>query len=123
MGARHASGGVRVARQGSLWVMWGDIDFSVTHSVRDQLAATLDGRAKTVDLSRVTFMDSSGLHLILMDVTMETRPRLVGTPDAVLDLLEMSGALELVELIDEIPPAEAPERAPRTRFEPPPIVG
>lgn len=106
MNAGSPSGGVKVARDGALWVMWGEVDFSVTHQVRDELAATLDGRPKTIDLSEVTFMDSSGLHLILMKVTPETRPRLVGTPEAVLELLEISGARELVELVADQPPEE-----------------
>ncbi|MEG3615348.1 MULTISPECIES: STAS domain-containing protein [Isoptericola] len=103
--------------------MWGDIDFSVTHAVRDQLAATLDGRPKTVDLTRVTFMDSSGLHLILMEVTPERRPVLVGTPDGVRDLLELSGAMELVDLVDELPPPD-PSGGPAPGPAPiPPIAG
>ncbi|MCB7135217.1 STAS domain-containing protein [Cellulosimicrobium marinum] len=82
---------------GSRWVMTGEIDFSVTHRVKRALAATIDGFPKTVDLSRVTFMDSSGLHLLLMKVTAASRPRLVNAPQQVHDLLEMSGATSMVD--------------------------
>ena len=88
------TGGVHVEDGGRRWVMWGQIDFAVTHAVKARLAATIDGRPKTVDLSAVTFMDSSGLHLLLMKVTEESRPRLLGVPPQVLEILEFSHALD-----------------------------
>jgi len=93
--------------------MWGQIDFAVTHAVKARLAATIDGRPKTVDLSAVTFMDSSGLHLLLMKVTEESRPRLLGVPPQVLEILEFSHALDLVEIVgpDEVPPPDEPAGA------------
>ncbi|WP_435738409.1 STAS domain-containing protein [Cellulosimicrobium sp. PMB13] len=92
-------GDVAIEDGGSRWVMWGEIDFSVTHRVKRALASTIDGFPKTIDLRRVTFMDSSGLHLILMKVTAASRPRLVDAPQPVLDLLDMSSARGLVELV------------------------
>ncbi|WP_251152483.1 STAS domain-containing protein [Cellulosimicrobium sp. Marseille-Q4280] len=97
---REVVGDVAIEDGGSRWVMWGEIDFSVTHRVKRALASTIDGFPKTIDLRRVTFMDSSGLHLLLMKVTAASRPRLVDAPQPVLDLLDMSSARGLVELVD-----------------------
>jgi len=108
--ADRLPGGVHVEDGTRYWVMWGEIDFSVAHAVRGRLAASIDGRPRTVDLSRVTFMDSAGLHLVLMKTGRGTRPRLLHTPEQVRELLEFSGALDLVELVD--PAAEPPRPEP-----------
>ena len=108
MGADTA-GDVAIEDGGSRWVMWGEIDFSVTHRVKRALAATIDGFPKTVDLSRVTFMDSSGLHLLLMKVTAASRPRLVDAPHQVRELLEMSGATSMVEHVRSRVPGATPD--------------
>ncbi|MGO1341919.1 MAG: STAS domain-containing protein [Cellulosimicrobium funkei] len=107
------TGGVHVEDGGRRWVMWGQIDFAVTHAVKARLAATIDGPPKTVDLTAVTFRDSSGLHLLLMTVTEESRPRLLGVPPQVLEILEFSHALDLVEIVgpDEVPPPDEPAGA------------
>ena len=104
------TGGVQVEDDARHWVMWGEIDFSVANAVKERLAATIGQRPWTIDLSRVTFMDSGGLHLVLMGTRTGYRPRLLRTPGHVLQLLEFSGALDLVELVETA--ADAPDPDP-----------
>ncbi|PJI85719.1 STAS domain-containing protein [Luteimicrobium subarcticum] len=105
--------GVLVQRGGRRWVMWGEIDFALTHRVKKDLLATIDGLPKTIDLSRVTFMDSSGLHLLLMKVTPTSKPRLVRAPAQVVALLTTSGVLDMVELVDHDDSPDDPPPAAR----------
>ncbi|QJW34984.1 STAS domain-containing protein [Cellulosimicrobium protaetiae] len=103
------AGGVQIEDDARRWVMWGEIDFSVAHAVKERLAATVAHGPWTIDLSRVTFMDSGGLHLVLLGARRGHRPRLLRTPEHVLQLLEFSGALDLVELVETAPEAPHPE--------------
>jgi anti-anti-sigma factor len=104
----RVSGGVKIDADARRWVMWGEIDFSVAHAVKERLAATIDHRPWTIDLARVTFMDSGGLHLVLMGTRKGARPRLLHTPVQVLQLLDFSGALDLVEIATDAPRPEPP---------------
>ncbi|MCX5129920.1 STAS domain-containing protein [Streptomyces sp. NBC_00193] len=63
---------------------------------------TLDGRTLVLDLSAITFMDSSGLNLLL---TLRNRAEaeqgtleLCGLPDQALRLLDITGARDLFTL-------------------------
>ena len=52
-----------------------------------------------IDLTDVTFMDSGGLRLLYHAATTSNPgPRLVGTPQRVRDLLELSGVVDLFDL-------------------------
>lgn len=86
-----SSGGATIEDGGSTWVAWGEIDVAVAHDVGDTLKASLDGRPKTIDLRRVTFLDSSGLRLLLLGGTDEEGPLLVGAPPAVRDVIALTG--------------------------------
>nr|WP_194720108.1 STAS domain-containing protein [Cellulosimicrobium arenosum] len=81
--------------------MHGEIDASVQARHEDELlrhARTVD-RPIRIDLSAVTFMDSGGLRLLYHAASSGSgSPLLVGVPDRVRDLLELSGVVELFEL-------------------------
>ncbi|MCB7135339.1 STAS domain-containing protein [Cellulosimicrobium marinum] len=95
--------GVRIQDEGSLWVMYGEIDAAVQSRHEDDLlrhARAVPGRIR-IDLSAVTFMDSGGLRLLYHAATAgDDRPALVGTPRRVRDLLELSGVDGLFELVE-----------------------
>jgi hypothetical protein len=55
-------------------------------------------------------MDSGGLHLVLMGRRGGYRPRLLRAPEHVRQLLEFSGALGLVELVETA--ADVPDPDP-----------
>lgn len=86
-----SSGGAILEDGGSTWIVWGEIDVAVAQDVGDTLKASLDGRPKTIDLRRVTFLDSSGLRLLLLGGTAEEGPLLVGAPAAVRDVITLTG--------------------------------
>lgn len=93
--------GVRVQDDGALWVMSGEIDAAVQARHEDELVryATSATRPIRIDLTDVTFMDSGGLRLLYHAATAgNPGPRLVGTPQRVRDLLELSGVADLFEL-------------------------
>ncbi|WP_251152300.1 STAS domain-containing protein [Cellulosimicrobium sp. Marseille-Q4280] len=98
-----AESGVRVQDDGTLWVMYGEIDAAVQARHEDDLqrraqAATAQIR---IDLTDVTFMDSGGLRLLYHAATAgETPPALLGTPRRVRDLLELSGVDSLFQVED-----------------------
>jgi anti-sigma B factor antagonist len=61
-----------------------------------------------LDLSDLTFMDSNGLHVMLLarERAMEDSHRLALVPGKTRRLLEMAGVLDLFHLLDE-PPGSA----------------
>jgi len=87
----HSSGGATVEDQGDTWVLWGEIDVAVAQRVGDELKASLDGSPKSIDLRRVTFLDSSGLRLLLLGGTAERGPLLIGAPPAVREIVTLTG--------------------------------
>ncbi|WP_083259606.1 STAS domain-containing protein [Cellulosimicrobium cellulans] len=93
--------GVTVQDQGALWVMYGEIDAAVQARHEDELvrhAQSAAGRIR-IDLSAVTFMDSGGLRLLYHAATAGTgKPALLGTPQRVRDLLDLSGVVTLFDL-------------------------
>lgn len=101
----------------------GEIDLTVRDELQNTLTATIDEAGVTkvvVDLSRVTFMDSTGLHILL---TARQRAhsagvgfRVVGATGLVHRVLAVTGVLELLtgeaqdmdEPVTLWPPAEDP---------------
>lgn len=81
------------------WAMWGEIDWSVLVRVereaREHLAGV--GEGLTIDVARVTFLDSAGLRL-LARAAATTRVRLAGLTDAVVEPLELAGLDTLFEV-------------------------
>ncbi|MET8298520.1 STAS domain-containing protein [Streptomyces sp. NPDC005180] len=65
-------------------------------------ALSLDGKTLTVDLSAVTFMDSSGLNALLRlrsrAQTEAASLRLAGVPDQALRVLDLTGTRQLFTL-------------------------
>lgn len=107
-----SSGGATVEDGGSTWVAWGEIDVAVAHDVGEELKASLDGHPKTIDLRRVTFLDSSGLRLLLLGGTDEKGPLLVGAPDAVRDVIALTGLEHTVRFAEpESSPASGDDDA------------
>ncbi|ROS75464.1 STAS domain-containing protein [Cellulomonas sp. PhB143] len=98
------AGGVRVAPDGVRWEMWGEVDAAVQRRVTDLLGDHLrrtGDETLTVEMSRVTFIDSGGLRLLYTAAeTKPTPPVLVGAPDRVVDLLRISGVDGLFVLTD-----------------------
>jgi anti-anti-sigma factor len=91
----------------------GEIDLTVRDELQDTLSATIDEPGVTkvvVDLSRVSFMDSTGLHVLL---TARERAqsagvgfRVVGATGLVERVLAVTGVLEL--LTGELPDLDEP---------------
>jgi anti-anti-sigma factor len=95
----------------------GEIDMDTAPTLRDQLAAARAARLTTVlDLSRVSFIDSSGLHVLLDGARWVDADRwglfIVRPSEPVLRLFEVSGTLDKLPVVR----AEEPLRAsdPRT---------
>jgi anti-anti-sigma factor len=83
----------------------GEIDLSTVSELRDAIRAAFDGDPETVviDLSRVTFMDSTGLHA-LIDADRRTqaggiRLAIVPACDAVHGPLRMAGLDEFLPFV------------------------
>ncbi|MEU2198986.1 STAS domain-containing protein [Isoptericola sp. NPDC019482] len=101
----HSSGGATVEDHGDTWVLWGEIDVAVAQRVGDELKSSLDGRPKTIDLRRVTFLDSSGLRLLLLGGSAEHGPLLVGAPTAVREIVALTGLEHAVRFAEPDGPA------------------
>jgi anti-sigma B factor antagonist len=100
VGRSSRSGGASVDASGR-WVLWGEIDVTVAWEVHEILEETVDGTRKTLDLEQVTFIDSSGLRLILLACGGASRPRLLNVPPVVRDVLEMTSLDSFVDMVDE----------------------
>lgn len=94
-------GDVRLEDDGSLWIMEGEVDAAVQarhESVLVQRAKSATRRI-TIDLTAVTFMDSGGLRLIYHAAAGSPEPPLLlGASSRIVDLLELSGVLDLFTL-------------------------
>jgi anti-anti-sigma factor len=82
------------------WSMWGEIDWAVLARVQDEALRHLPGvhGRLTVDLARVTFMDSAGLRLLARANDAAGPVRLTGLGASVRDTLELSGLLSLFDI-------------------------
>ncbi|MFI2102007.1 STAS domain-containing protein [Isoptericola sp. NPDC019693] len=98
-----SAGGATVADNGRTWTLWGEIDVAVAQAVGDELKASLDGRPKVVDLHQVTFLDSSGLRLLLLAGTPDEGPLLVGAPQGVREVVSLAGLEHAVRFADADP--------------------
>jgi anti-anti-sigma factor len=104
--------GEQYARNGA-WVVTvrGDLDLESLAAQRTQLERTAAAVPVLVlDLTAVTFADSSFLNLLLM-VRRATDLRLAGAPGQIMRLLELTGADEVLRLFPTVCdalPASAP---------------
>ena len=92
------SGGVDFSER--LWSMWGEIDLSVLSDVESEALQHLGDRTGelVIDVARVTFMDSAGLHLLGRAATLARTVRLQGPTPAVREMLELSGMSSLFQI-------------------------
>lgn len=91
------AGGLDVrSHEGRSWLieLRGELDLSNAHVLNQELhlAGLSDAQEIVVDLSRLGFMDSSGLHLLLRAFDREPkRLRLVPAPPAVQSIFRLTG--------------------------------
>ena len=94
----------------------GEIDIATAPTLRAQLAAARAARLTTLlDLSAVSFIDSSGLHVLLDGARWVDADKwglfIVRPSWAVLRLLAVSGTREMLPLVDAEAGREPPLRA------------
>ena len=90
--------GIRVEDDGAKWVMWGEVDTAVQVRSEAEIARCNAHSAIpiTIDLTRVTFMDSGGLRLLYQAAIRSPEPPILLNPArGVRDLLEVSDAVGL----------------------------
>ena len=70
----------------------GEVDIATSPNLRSELEAALDAQELCVDLCDTTFMDSSGIH-VLLDIhrLAEGRMTIVCPPGAVRRVLDLTG--------------------------------
>jgi anti-sigma B factor antagonist len=83
----------------------GEVDMSTAGALRSELAAArAEAHTVVLDLSDVTFIDSSGLHLLLeashSSAVTDWSFFLVRPSEPVRRLIELSGAADLLTLVD-----------------------
>jgi anti-sigma B factor antagonist len=96
----------------------GEIDMATAPALRDQLAAARADRLTTLlDLSGVSFIDSSGLHVLLDGARWVDEDQwalfIVRPSAAVQRLLEVSGTFEILPMVRAEVDGEPPSRALR----------
>jgi anti-sigma B factor antagonist len=102
---------------GTLLACIGELDLATTPAFEDALCrAEADGRAITLDLSGLDFIDSRGLAMILaLDRRLResgARLTIVRGPDAVNRIFEITGVLDRLEFVDSPAGSDgAPKRA------------
>ncbi|AEG44441.1 STAS domain-containing protein [Isoptericola variabilis] len=93
-------GDVHVEQGGALWVMEGEIDNAVRERREAQLRDAAAGRRITVDLTRVTFMDSGGLRLLYHAAEHSPEPPVLrGVPHHVAERLDVAGATTMFVVV------------------------
>lgn len=107
-------GKIVVEDDGTLWVMQGEIDSTLRTHYEDDLR-TLARRAEqriTIDLTRVTFIDSGGLRLLYRATESPAeRPVLRGAARHVIERLELAGAASMFAVEPEEPAPRSPAGA------------
>jgi anti-anti-sigma factor len=94
----------------------GEFDLASAQLVDEELARAQESYAVVIlDLSQVTFMDSSGLHVVLgVDARMResgSTLRVVPGSPQVQRLFELTGAASRLDTVTDSSPASASERA------------
>lgn len=75
------------------WELWGEIDYAVVESAQPRPSPAHG--ALHIDASRVTFLDSAGVSLLLLAASAPLRPIILGCSDYARDVLELAGASDL----------------------------
>jgi anti-anti-sigma factor len=93
----------------------GEIDMATADTLRDQLVAARAARLTTLlDLSAVSFIDASGLHVLLDGARWVDADKwalfIVRPSAAVLRLLEVSGTKEMLPVVHGEADGEPPAR-------------
>jgi anti-anti-sigma factor len=93
----------------------GEIDMATADTLRDQLVAARAARLTTLlDLSAVSFIDASGLHVLLDGARWVDADKwalfIVRPSAAVLRLLEVSGTKEMLPVVHAEADGEPPAR-------------
>jgi anti-anti-sigma factor len=93
----------------------GEIDMATADTLRDQLVAARAARLTTLlDLSAVSFIDASGLHVLLDGARWVDADKwalfIVRPSAAVLRLLEVSGTKEMLPVVQAEADGEPPTR-------------
>jgi len=93
-------GGVRLEERGSLWSCWGEVDAVVWRRCRDELdIQAADHGQIALDLSDVTFLDTSGLRIVLLAIQTSRRPpRILGVSQWAHDVISLCGILPLLDV-------------------------
>jgi anti-sigma B factor antagonist len=95
----------------ALVVLRGEIDLEATTALNAALAEAMAGERVIVDLSRTSFIDSTGVGALAMAsraaADAGTTLTVVRGPSKVMNILRMSGAYDLLTFVDNGPPADA----------------
>ncbi|MCM3535346.1 STAS domain-containing protein [Cellulosimicrobium funkei] len=75
------------------WELWGEVDYAVVQAAKHRLGTT--GGPLRIDASRVTFLDSAGVGLLLIAAGAPAPPTILGCSDYVRDALALAGATDL----------------------------
>lgn len=105
---------LRVERGSGTIVLIGEIDAYTEARVRDALTCAPDSGDLRVDFSGVTFIDSSGLRVVLgvhQKLTREGRRLILVAPTtAMIRLIEIAGLVSHLHVEPPLHPADAPQR-------------
>jgi anti-sigma B factor antagonist len=79
----------------------GEIDIASSPALRSSIESALDGQELCVDLRATSFMDSSGLHVLLdMHRLAEGRLTIVCPPGSVRRVLDLTGVAKTLRVHD-----------------------
>jgi anti-anti-sigma factor len=99
---------------GSTLVVAGELDAHSAPGLRERLGASTDGAETVLDMSGITFMDSSGLRVLIdahrQAADRERRLVVVEPSPSVRRVLEIAGVLDHLDVRD----SAAPDRAADT---------
>lgn len=84
-------GGLHVTHD--MWELWGEVDYAVVQATQPRLGTTRE--PLHIDASRVTFLDSAGISLLLIAASAPVRPTILGCSSYVRDALALAGATDL----------------------------
>ena len=88
---RERSFEIRTDEQGTVWLC-GEVDLAGADSMLDELSESLDGRPPVIDVSELTFIDSSGIRALLQFATRTQRAIVLRRPsDHLRKILTIAG--------------------------------